>query len=140
MRLEPEEHVALHRKLGRERRRELRGPGARGEHQVARVIRPRACADPDTVDGRLPPLDRLAEAQRRAGALREPEVRLDAALWRQPTRLSLEQTDPALGPFEERVARAQGRRVQHLVLEAVRSSVRVEVQPGPAPFFGTMQL
>src|SRR5882672_11205786 len=66
-------------------------------------------------------LDRLIEAERRAALLREPEMCLDAALGREPTGLPLEQALPAVRPYEERVARAQHGRIEHLVLELMRT-------------------
>src|SRR5438874_355209 len=50
----------------------------------------------------------------------QPQVRLDAALRREPSGLLLEHALPAIRPLEERVSLAQRGRIEHLVLQVMR--------------------
>src|SRR5205814_10078831 len=56
--------------------------------------------------------------------LGQREVRLDAPLRREPSRLPLEHAGPAVGPIEEREALAKIGRTEALVLELVFARAR----------------
>src|SRR2546428_6749914 len=65
-RLEPEEDVALHEELRRERGYELRHPRTGGDHQLMRFVATPPRGDAGTVGGRFPAVYRLPEPPRRA--------------------------------------------------------------------------
>src|SRR5207237_1205512 len=82
-RLEPQQHVALDRELGRERWLEARCPRSGRDDEVGGVVLTARGVDANALERRFPGLDRLLESQRRAVPLREREVRFHAPLRRE---------------------------------------------------------
>src|SRR5581483_9065577 len=120
-RLEPEEHVALDPEMRREVGDEVRHPRAGGEHETRCAIRAARRRDAHAVAVARPLAHRLVEAQLGTEALGEREVRLDAALWSEPSGLDVEEPAPAVVDREQRIAAAKLGVVEQLVGEAMRA-------------------